>query len=286
MPILNNDQFRNVDGSIVGTGLHVPDTKVDRTIQTLQSALAMRVDEQDVKEMLKDPRRRPARKRFPPKKWIRNQGRRGSCNGFACAKALSRARKAIGQPEVHLSGEFVYAGINGGYDRGSMLDAGMEFLQKKGSCPESMVRHEEYLWRNISDEAKREAQNYLAFDCLAVESALDLAIGQAFGFPAVVAVHFSNAMQRLDSEGVAGGGRGPGNHSVGVDDVRWCERHARWEFDYFNSHGLSYGEDGKAWLYWDLHFAETIKYHEFFVIRSASDNLKDDFGFTSPLRMA
>lgn len=276
MPISQNEIFQNVDGQPVGTGLWVPDEKPVMA-KTFVSTLTARLDEQDVKELLASPRRKPARVRFPGKRWTRNQGNRGSCNGYACAGAHGRARVCAGQPEVHMSGEFVYAGINGGRDQGSMLDDGNKFLKRVGGVSEEMVERLEYRWDRIPEQAKQEAKNNVVLENLEIREEFDLVQALALGHPGVVAVHFSSAMQRLDEDGVAGGGPGRGNHSVGVDDVRWNARKNRWEFDYFNSHGLQYGQDGKAWLYWARHFAGTIDYHAFFVILAAADHPSDDF---------
>jgi hypothetical protein len=273
MPIEQAEKFKNVDGEMVGTGLWVPDEK-DQSTPTLLSSLTTRYDIQDAKQILENPRRKPARVRFPSKQYIRNQGSRGSCNGYSIAKALERARVARGLPYVALSGESIYAGINGGRDQGSGLKPGMDWLQTRGVAPESMVRHQEYLWRNISKEARDAMSRFRGFECYAAPDEENLFIGITIGFIAVVAVHFGGAMQQLDSHGVAGALRGVGNHSVGVDDVRI--RNGRIEFDYFNSHGLRYGQEGKAWLTWDRHFAQPSRYHQFFLIRASTDDPKGD----------
>ena len=273
MPIEQNEIFE-FGGEEFGTGLWVDDERPD-TLPTLTSTLSQRLDEQDIREMLDEPSRQPARLRFPSRQWIRNQGSRGSCNGYACAWALARARVSVGLPFVPLSGEFVYAAINGGRDMGSRLEPGMNWLQTNGAAPEDMVPRLEYLWRRISDEAKQAAKRFRGFEAYAAPTEMDLASGLALGFVGVVAVHFSNSMQRLDANGVAGRSNGVGNHSVGVDDLRW--RSGRWEFDYFNSHGLRYGQEGKAWLTWDDHFQQTTRHHQFFLIRAAIDDPYDDF---------
>lgn len=273
MPTVQNDHFRNVDGEVVGTGLWVPERKT-QVAPRLRSMLTTRIDRKDIEEIISNPRRRPARKIFSTKKWIRNQGGRGSCNGYACAGALGRARKLAGLPPVTLSGEFIYAGINGGRDRGSMLDDGMRFLRDVGSVPEDMVPRLEYLWRRISDEAKRAAPRFQGFELATAEDEDELATGIALGYVGVVAIHFGGRMQHLDKHGVAGHHRGPGNHSVGVDDLRI--RDGRLEFDYFNSHGVRYGDNGKAWLNWERHFSGPSRYHQFFLVRAALDDPQDD----------
>lgn len=276
MPVEQNEIFRNVDGDWVGTGLWVPDEK-DKTLELLSSQLTARLDEKDCREALKYSRRKTGRQRFPGKVWTRNQGRRGSCNGYAFAGTLGKARVQAGQPRVHLSGEFVYAHINRGRDQGSGLQQGREFVAKGGACSEDLVQREEYLLRNISQAAKDDAKNHIAVFPYAVATELEMVQALVFlGDLLVVAVHFSGAMQRLDSEGVAGSSRGVGNHSVGVDDVRWNERKGRWEFDMQNSHGLRYGEDGKAWITWDEHLAQPNRHHSFTAVRYVKDDPRDD----------
>jgi len=274
MPVELNKIFRNVDGKPVGTGLWVPDEREADLVPPLLSVLRSRYDMKDITDLLNDPRRKPARVRFPSKQFIRNQGRRGSCNGYSCAKALERARVAQGMPHIPLSGESVYAAINRGVDRGSGLKQGMEHLLRVGVAPEDMVRHEEYLWRNISQEAKDAMPRFRGFECYGSPDEETLFVGIGLGFIGVVAVEFSSAMQKLNSHGVAGWSRGRGNHSVGVDDIRI--RNGRIEFDYFNSHGLRYGQEGKAWLTWDQHFAQPSQVHQFFLIRAATNDPKND----------
>jgi hypothetical protein len=280
MPIEQNEIFDYGGGHICGTGLWVDDERPS-SLPSLSSVLTQRLDQQDIREILDNPARLPARQRFPSRQWIRNQGSRGSCNGYACAWALARARVSLGQPFVGLSGEFVYAAINGGRDRGSRLEPGMKWLQENGAAPEDMVPHLEYLWNRVSAEAKAAARRFKAFECYAAPTERDLASGLALGFVGVVAVHFNGAMQRLDSNGVAGRSNGVGNHSVGVDDLRW--RAGRFEFDYFNSHGLRYGDQGKAWLTWEDHFVQTTRYHQFFLIRASTDDTEDEFRIPAPM---
>lgn len=272
MPIRQNDRFESPEG-LVGTGLWIPDQRPEAKLK-LRDTLTTRLDRQDIAEILSDPTRLPARQLFPAQEWIRSQGNRGSCNGYACSWALARARKLRGLPHVPLSGEFIYARINGGRDQGSMLDDGLEAIRDVGCAPEDLVPRLEYLWRRISPEARAAAARFKGYELLGVDSEEELAAGIALGGVAVVAVQFGGRMQQLDRHGVAGAHRGPGNHSVGVDDIRI--RGTRIEFDFFNSHGLRYGQQGRAWLNWDQHFAQPNRYHQFFIIRAALDDPQDD----------
>jgi hypothetical protein len=96
-------------------------------------------DDQQIRRVITDSNRVPRRKIFGPS-WIQNQRSHGSCNGYATAGALSRARYLRGiQDKIILSGAFVYSLINGGRDQGSALQAGLKVVETHGAPPESMV---------------------------------------------------------------------------------------------------------------------------------------------------
>lgn len=202
-------------------------------------------------------------------RFILNQGSRGSCNGYSCAGSLARIVLLTRNVFQLLSGEFVYAHINGGVDRGSGLAEGMRHLMTRGACPKDLVRHQEYLLRNISQEAIQAALQFIAHECYSVDDELELADAISKGFIAIVAVHASNNYSRLDHNGVCGVSNGVGNHSVTVDDCLWDG--TRFLFDQPNSWGLGWGQNGRGLLTWDGHLSGPNRYHEFFVIRGCTD---------------
>lgn len=265
--------FDIIDGFY--TGLLVPESRPETFAAYRSSQNVLSKDQ--IRTILDDENRIPARKRFPAEKWIRSQGRRGSCNGYAGAWALARARVMAGLPFVALSGEYLYSLINGGRDQGSNLDAGMKAIQEKGVAKESLVRHESYLFRDMSAEARSDAGNHKGFECYRVDDESELASGLALGFVGVVAVHASGSYRGLDSRGVRGASSGTGNHAVGVQDVR-ISPSGEFEFDEFGSWGRGNGQDGCAWLTWNRHFKSTINQHAFYLIRGASDPQ----GFNAP----
>lgn len=234
---------------------------------TKYSAMFGSIKKENVIEKLKKKFR--ARQMFGDK-WILNQGRRGSCNGYACAGSLSRVVWIAGRGFVTLSGEFVYSFINDGVDRGSLLSDGMKFLMENGACRKELVEHETYLKRDISSEAVKDAKNYLAHECLEVESDLECADAIANNFILVVAVHASNSYMRLDHNGIAGESNSVGNHSVTVDDCVWDGD--QFVYDQPNSWGLNWGENGRCRLTWNKHLRKTTQYHQFFAIRGVSDS--------------
>ena len=254
-------------GEIVGTGLLMP-AKRPETFAPFRLSVGAKTPEQIIE--LINARATPAIEWFPAQQWIRNQGQRSSCNGWAAAGALRRSIFKAGGKDVPLSGADLYSQINGGRDAGSMLDKGMHAMVKTGCAPESMVNPMTFRENEINMEAKRQRENFRAGECHRVDEELELAAGLAMGYVGVVAVHYQGNYNRLDSNGVAYPCPGPGNHAVGVEDVRW--RNNRFEFGEFNSHGLRSGDEGRRWLTWKDHLAQTNRYHALYLIRSAKIN--------------
>lgn len=250
------------------TGLRVPSVRPTGypAYRTQQPVLSR----DQIRQVISNPDRTPARERFPAGLWIRFQGRRGSCAGYAGAWALARARVMAGLPFVPLSGEFLYAATNGGRDAGSPLEDGMIAMQTRGVCREDLVKHETYQWSRVSQAAKDDAVNYKGFECYRADDESELASGLALGFTGVVAVQADSRYMQIDSRGVRNSSRGKGNHAVGVQDVRLSPT-GEFEFDEVGSWGKGNGQDGYAWLVWSRHLASTAAYHAFYLIRAASD---------------
>ena len=258
--------FEIINGNY--TGLLMPPRRPEtfQAYRVTQRILTM----DQIRQVLTNPERTAARERFNPKQYIRNQGRRGSCGGYAGAWALARARVAAGLLFVPMSGEYLYSMINGGRDSGSMLDDGMHAMMEKGICREDLVEHESYLWSQMSAAARSDAANHLGLEGYRVDDESELASGLALGFIGVVAVHANSSYQQTDSRGVRGQSLGPGNHAVGVQDVR-INSDGEFEYDEFGSWGLRNGQDGCAWLTWKRHLRSTNENHAFYLIRAASD---------------
>lgn len=208
------------------------------------------------------------RKRFDSS-WIQDQKSHGSCNGFAGAMALSRARVRRGLDRVILSGAYLYSLINGGRDQGSMLDDGMREMQARGIATQETVGWDAiYPSRYDRAKADAEAARFKGFECYAVKTPAGLFSAAAMNFDLVVAVHVASRFMRVDSDGVAGVDRGPGNHAVGADGLVWVNGPT---LTGFNSWNRSYGVDGRMLLTWD-HFAGTLGNHVFYAIRSTGDD--------------
>jgi C1A family cysteine protease len=255
-----------IDGVQYGTGLLVPTYK-PATFPVYADNGPMFTKEQ-IGKIVTDPERVAGSRLFKPEEWIRNQGSVGSCNGQAGAHALERVQVSRGVKRRRLSGEGLYALINGGMDNGSMLDDGMHALVNNGAPEEQYVPVAKFLTqRQLSREAVDSMKRNKAHECYRVESEQELASGLAAGFCGVVAVHATNSYGKLDSRSVSPPARGPGNHAVLVHDVRFSSS-GGYEFESANSWGLNWGNRGHNWITWASHLQSTIQYHAFYLIRS------------------
>lgn len=269
---MSNEMMILPDGTEVGTGATVPPVRTTNMRYFTEAVGLLSKDE--VVRILSNPTRLKSRSRYPVETYNRNQGSYGSCNGWAGAKGVEKTRVDRGLPYVGLSGESLYAQINFDRDQGSILEDGMEAIQKTGVAPLDLVPRGQIYMRQLSQQAKDSMVNYRALECYAVSDSntaeMELATGLALGFQAIVAVHADNAFMRLDGDGIAYGGRGAGNHSVNVDDVL-IHPSGYFMFDMDNSWGLTYGDKGRALLTWDRHLRHTNPYHVFYLIRSTVD---------------
>ena len=225
-------------------------------------------------DVLQDAKRVRSRVRFAGVKWIWSQGQVGSCNGYAGAGALCRARVSRGLEYVKMSGESLYAQINGDVDRGSMLDDGMQALMKNGCAPADLVKWQTYRWKDVSPAARESLSRFKALECYRVDTEDELLIGLASGYQGVIAVEANNSFMKVDSEGRVSPTDGWGNHAVGVDDARILNGEV--EFDMFNSWDLRYGVQGRGWVSWKRHLRTTSTKHAFYLIRSTLDDPKGD----------
>lgn len=263
-------EFRLPDGSVVHTG--------NRRPPRLTTSFARYPDEDlltldQIQQILGEPERIRARDQFGSG-WILDQGRRSSCNAYAVAGSLARIRHRMGLSRVNFGPEFLYALINDGKDRGSMLDDGMLAVTKHGVCPREMIPWEAYRIEDVSLEARRVAMNYRALECYqfptgSLEEFWHAVVSAVCRNELVVlAVHVGNRF--LQSGEAAGLDRGPGNHAVAADDAK-IEGNSLFDIrlDMFNSWGTSFGRQGRSWISAE-HLRDPMRYHAMYAIRSAS----------------
>lgn len=226
-------------------------------------------DESRIRKVLDDPKRKRARDLFPPDQ-IKDQDGRGACVGYADAAAEEECQQREGKPYVPLSGDGVYAAINGGIDQGSFLHDAMKFMQEVGVPFESDVPQWEYRKNRIPKEAYEKAKENQARECFVVTTEPELLTCQCLNIPVVVAVQASGGFSDLDQYGVSRGGNGPGNHCTLVDDAEYNKELGLWLFDMRNSWRTSFGEEGRCKLIWKRHFTTSVKYAKFFAVPNST----------------
>lgn len=256
-----------IDGKRFGGGLMMPSAR-PLTFNPLMSAIRP-LSQERIISWIKDPRRSPSSKFFPAGDWIVNQLGIGSCNGWAAAVSLEKSWALLGMGRVKLSGNGLYAMINGGRDQGSMLDSGLQAMTENGVPLRSKVPEiEEYREERISGEAWASMDKHQARECYRLDNEMDVASALASNFMVIVAVHAGRNFMRPDRNGVLGCDDGDGNHAVGLDDIRISE--GRLEYRLVNSWGVDWGlGDGTGWVTFQGHLARTIGIHAFYAIRAA-----------------
>lgn len=257
----------NVEGQTFSTGLLVPTQNVSALPRYSAAGPVWTKDQ--ILEAIKD--RQPRREIFGDS-WIKNQNGVGACAGYAAASALERARHRAGHDYVELSGDAIYAAVNGGYDRGSMLDDNMQWLSRHGIPPAEMVKRHEYRKSKISRSAYAAGERFRGFEAYFLETEIELASALANDFFVAIAVHAGNGGRGPD--GMIDWKNGPGNHCVVTDDLRY--RNNQFEFEFPNSWGLRWGDRGRAHVTWRGHLSNPIRYHKFYAIRSATADPEGD----------
>jgi len=274
--------FELADGTVVYLGCNAPSSpRVFADVPHLKADYP-HVSFADAKRYLET-------KVFSSKDWfadyIDNQGKRGSCNGYAGAKALERARARRRLERVPLSGEGLYAQINGGQDNGSQLVDGMRAIVEKGIPPKTLVPYEEYLYNRIDPKAWEAAKNYRGLELYQLKTEGDLITATVLGFDCVIAVHVNSDWMKMNPSGMIPPQPGPGNHAIGLDDIRYSKQKSRFEFLHYGSWGKDVHDNGYAWLSWDGHMKTTVGYHGFYAIRGTvdGDNSDEDTGEFLPV---
>lgn len=268
------DDYIPYHGGVLRTGTLVPPVNTS-TLPLLSSAPGFKLwTEQQIRDYVKaKPYRR--RQQFSGSGWILNQANRGSCNCAAATGALRRAMTLGGRNEVpQLSWEFLYAQLVDGNDVGSMLDDGMQAIQKVGIPPLDPAKHplnKHIRKRDYSPEEYAAAKSFVALQCYQTDEKLEMMTALC-SMPAagVVAVHVGSNFTNLDKKGYVGVDRGPGNHAVGVDDVV-LDEDGQLALDHFGSWSDKMHDSGYGLLSWERHLAETNRNHKFYVIAAASN---------------
>lgn len=267
-------QFTLLDGSIKGTGLQLPERGKVTTFTAIEAAEAVG----DIKFLTKAQIQKIAksgemdgRKKFD-KSWVKDQKTHGSCNGFAGAAVLTKARVLNGQPRVDLSGAYLYSLINGGMDRGSQLEDGMNKMAGGIATAETVPWNAIYPSQYDREKAREEASRFRGVLVYAIESEEGYWNALALGYMVVTAVHAGSRFMQVDrASGVAGVDYGPGNHAVHCDGLTWVGELAGTGE---NSWNVTYGVNGRMNLL-SAHYQQPSKYHLSYAVLDVSEDPKD-----------
>lgn len=261
------DQIIDRSGHVRRLGSLAPPEGFVSSFRTFEAEMPL-YDDDEIRTIITDPGRVPLRRVFPSY-WITDQKSHGSCNGFAGAAALSKARWLRGiRDKMILSGAFLYSLINGGRDNGSMLEDGLREVQKTGICPASLVGWDAIYPKQQPANARSEAAKHKGMKCYAVQTKQGFRSALAAGFPVIVAVQAGGNFQRLNAQGIAGVDSGGGNHAIHSYDIEIIGGKEYYLTD--NSWGTSYGQSGRCLLAWES-FAQTFGRHTFYAIASTEE---------------
>lgn len=198
-----------------------------------------------------------------------DQKNHGSCTGFATAGALYRVYRMTGQKPPLLSGSFMYSKVNGGQDQGAMIGDLIK-AGKEGTCSQDMCPWNAIYPRQIRPEAYQEAKRWRIKNAYVVETFAEIMTAIQLGqYIPVFAVMVGNNFMNIDSNGVAGFDRGPGNHAVTGDGARIGTNPV---IDMPNSWGPTFGDQGRAFLT-ERHLDSVMQ--DAFVIEAAEEDDAD-----------
>ena len=247
-------------------GSLLPPVNLVSSLPTFEKEFPVWNDDQ-IRRIVTDPNRMPSRKRFDST-WIKNQGQYGSCNGFAGASALSKARVKRGFNRLDLSGAYLYSRVNNGRDNGSVLADGMEAIKRFGVAPDSLVKANMIYPHLQPPNADEEAAKHKGLVAYAVQTKQGFRTALAAGFPVIVCVSAGPRFQTYNKSGIGYVDGGSGNHAIHCDDIQIIN--GTEVYDACNSWGLTFGQQGRIYLTWDS-FAAPFENHVFFAIGSTFD---------------
>lgn len=268
-------EFVEFDEHSFGLGLQTPLRKTVSSLSTPLSVPLLSMDE--IKNIVQSEEFSFGREWFD-EDYITNQNGHGSCASYGGASGLEKAIVLGGQPRTKLSGDYLYSLVNGGRDRGSMLDDNMEAIMNNGVCKRETVKLGEiYRSRYNKEEADAEAKRFRGHELFVISNEQEMATALCMKMPVVMAIHVTNNWRNFDAQDVLAAANGMGNHCEHLDDIRYNRKRGRLEYRKATSHGTSYSPGGATegsgpgycWTYWDGHYRRTINYHSFYAVPTA-----------------
>lgn len=153
-------------------------------------------------------------------KYILNQGSVGSCGGEGITGAIMAAENQSGQTPTKLNGYFPYHWSSGGYDQGSTLSENIRVVQQRGVASEAVWPRSNGFRREPSQAAKDDAKQHTLLKIEQIRGWAEFGTALLLGWP----VYF-----------------GYTGHAIFGARLIALNR-----FDYVNSWGYGFGENGVA----------------------------------------
>lgn len=272
----DDQQFVVVDDHEFGLGLQLPKAR-PLTFPTLGEGFEL-LSNAEIKRRVETDDFQFGRERFDSS-WITNQNGYGSCAAYGGSSALAKARVLGGQRRQDLSGDYLYSLVNGGSDRGSMLDDNMHAMVSKGVCLKSTVPLGGIYRRKYdTNVADAEAKRFRAWEPFATPNEQSIATALCMHMPVVIAITVGRNWQRFDSDDILAPSGGSGNHCEHLDDIKYSTKRGCFLFRKATSHGKNYSGDGYCWITWADHLKGPARYHMQYAVPSAIDDpMESDF---------
>lgn len=279
----NEFEFRYGD-TVVYTGMKTPETMpLSFTPYPEKEIFSF----EQVMDILSNPKRRAARKRWGPEKLI-DQGRSSACNAYMAAAMWMRSNYLATGKWVDVSPEFLYMNINGGVDNGSMLDDGMVYMTDYGICrrdingqdliPKGTVKKSSIPMEHLRF-ATQDAMNQRAGECYKMPNrSADqcwAALISCLAGRGMVGLAVQVGDRYMRSGKIAGFDRGNGNHAICGDDIIPLTDNPRGFEDLGINSPQSWGRnfaDGGYTIIKIEHIAQPCKVHALYGLRSTLTN--------------
>jgi hypothetical protein len=181
-----------------------------------------------------------SRKHIP----ILDQDGRGSCVGHGAATALMLAKDVAGHEFQLLSAPFVYAMINGGWDRGANLGPAADTLSETGVCLMTEFPEPKYLKRDIPAAAYETAKRFRASEIYSLSSWDELISAWILGFSVFDTIRCGLSFNSLSKDAVPPVSSGPGNHCIASGDELRESTTGELVLDKRNSWTAKWGDGG------------------------------------------
>ncbi len=192
-----------------------------------------------------------------------NQGRQGSCVGWATAYAAKSYQERVEmnwdlKSSNHLfSPAFIYNQINGGQDRGSSIYRALELIVKKGVATlEAMPYSDKNFTSQPSSAAFSEASKFKAKNFQTVNGTTGIKTALANGQPVIIGVGvFSASLYKLKGASSiynSAIGNYDGGHALTI--TGYDDNYLGGAFRIINSWGTDWGDQGYFWLPYSFAF--------------------------------